>query len=199
VADPSRIFQPWWLPNPGIGDELVFGALSAWDVVYLDGTALPGISEVKPGRGHSLQIKQSAGRHFATLTDSGYKPCDLIITTKIWTPTQWNLWQRYILPYIEPDPGPKYKLPTFNISHPATYSRRIDTISIEHILGPIYKGKGVVEFTLKCLDAKQDKTNATNTPKNAGITPFSNALTGNKNKPSGAPIPTKPPGPPANG
>lgn len=187
MADTGRVLQPFWLPIPGDYDE-PFIEIPPFNVVFVDGFAIPGVSNVEVSKAHSLSVKQSAGRHFATVTDQGYKPCDVIITTQIWTPKQWEIWQLNILPLLEPDPGGKYALPTVNISNPVTYARRIDAITVEAITGPTDKGKGIREFKIKAINfAKQSK--ATNTPKQAGISPFSNALTGKGNKPSSQEIP----------
>jgi hypothetical protein len=191
MADTGRVLQPWWHANPGPGDEPFNGITNPWDIVYLNGFALPGVSKVQPGRGHKLNIKSSAGKHFATVTDEGYEPCDLLIMNEFYSPLHWQIWQLNILPMLEPDPGGKYEFPTLQIAHPATYARRITAIQVKHILGPVMKTGGIQTFTLRCIDFNKSKTNATNTPKNAGVTPFSNALVNKSNKPSKAPIPTK--------
>ena len=192
MADTGRVLQPWWFPNPGPFDEPFFPINNPWDVVFLNGFAIPGISKVTPGRGHKLNIKSSAGKHFATVTDEGYEPCDLLIVNSFYSPLQWQIWQLNILPIIEPDPGGKYEFPTVNIAHPAAYARRIDAIQVKHILGPVLDyDRKIATFTLRCIDFNKSKTNATNTPKNAGVTPFSNALVNKGNKPSRAPIPAK--------
>jgi len=188
MADTGRVLQPWWHPTPLAADEPFFPITNPHDVLYINGFALPGITEVKPGRGHSLHVKQSAGKHYATVTDQGYKPCDVIITNRIWTPLHWQIWQLNILPILEPDPSGKYELPTVQVSHPDLYVRRIDAITIEHILGPIRHGDFRV-FEIKAMDFNQSNKNATNTPKGAGLKQFSNALTGKNQKPSTSPIP----------
>jgi hypothetical protein len=192
MANGNRVAMPWWHLKPNYpGDEPFIQITNPWDIVVIDTFSLPGLSKVRISRGHSIEVKNSAGKHFATMTDHGYKPCDVIITTRIWTPSQWYVWQTLVLPYIEPDPSDKYKLPTVNLFHPAAQARRIQAISIENIEGPTEKERGIYEFTIKGLEFAQSKTNATNTPKNAGVTPFSNALVNKGNKPSKAPIPTK--------
>jgi hypothetical protein len=191
MADTARILQDWWYPKPGRFDEPQFECRSPWDICYLNGFALPYVSKVQVARGHSLAVKQSAGKHYATVTDQGYEPCDLVITCEYYSPLHWQIWQLNILPMIEPDPGGKYELPTVQIAHPAAYARRITAITVKNIMGPIDKGRGIHSMILKCLDFNKSKTNATNTPKNAGITPVSNALVSKGNPPSKAPIPTK--------
>jgi hypothetical protein len=193
MADTGRVLQSWWYPNPGDFDEPFIGITNPWDIVYLNGFAIPGVSKIQPGRGHKLNIKSSAGKHFATVTDEGYEPCDLVIMNEFYSPKHWEIWQLNILPMIEPDPGGKYEFPTVTIAHPAAYARRITAIQVKHILGPVLKGKGLATFTLRCIDFNSSKTNATNTPKNAGVAPFSNALVSKDKKPSHEPIPTKPP------
>ena len=93
MADNGRILQPYWYPNPLPRDEAFINFDDPWTQVILDGFTLPGVSQVEVSRSHSLNVKASAGKHFATVTDQGYKPCDVIITTVFWTPIQWQIWQ----------------------------------------------------------------------------------------------------------
>ena len=188
MAETNRILQPWWYPNPLPSDEQFIYIVDPWTQPRLNGITIPGIWNVEVSRSHSLSVKQSAGKHFATVTDQGYKPCDLIIEGFIWTPMQWQIMQLNILAMLEPDPGAKYALPTVTIDHPGANARGINAITIETIVGPKDKGKGMRGFTFKFLQF-QKNSKATNTPKSAGITPFSNALTGKDNKPSGQKIP----------
>jgi len=184
----TRLTMPWWYPNPLAADESFIDiSQDPWSQCVLNDFALPGITTVEISKGPNINKKQTAGKHFATFTGSGYKPAELIITTIFWTPVQWQLWQIRILPLIEPHPGPHYKLPTVTIYHPATLARLISAVTIENVTGPTDKGKGIREFKIKCSEFGKSNTVATDTPKIAG---FSNALTGKDAKPSGQKIPT---------
>ena len=187
--------QPWWYESPVGEDQLIWRIVSnPWDLVYIDGFLLPGISKIEISKSHKLDVKASAGRHFSTITDQGYKPCDVVITTTIWTPYQWGIWQANILPMIEPPPtkGYKEKLHSYSISNPASHARQIEAITIETISGPtIGHVVGTREMKIKALEWSKNSNLATKTPKSSGvgIKSFTNALTGAN--PATAPIPTR--------
>jgi hypothetical protein len=171
--------------------------VNPWDVVFLNGFALPGVSKVEVSGARKLDVKQSAGRHFSTVTDMGYKPIDVIVTTTIWTPQQWIDWQLNILPMIEPLPNATYskKPDSYNIVHPATQSRGVQAICIETLTGPhpSHLGWSAREFKIKAIQwSKAFQASATNTVKGGAINPQSNAQTGNKNKPSKIKVPAAP-------
>lgn len=189
MADTNRILTPMWYPSPGSFDEPFIQIDDPWFQPFINGMKIPGVSNVEVSRSHSLNVKASAGKHFATVTDQGYKPSDVIITTTLWTPQQWEIYQLNILAIVEPDPGAKYALPTVTIDHPGTAARGITSITIETITGPKDKGKGIREFQWKCLQFQKSDSKATNTPKAAGIAPFANALTGKGQKPSDQKVP----------
>lgn len=170
--------QPWWYIREVPENQLISSAeLSPWDVVFINGVALPGVSNVEISGGPKLDPKQSAGKHFATITEQGYKPCDLIITTIFWTPTQWFDWQNIIFPMIEPPPikNKKSTIPnSYIISHPVTHTRGIEAISIANITGPNKSSiVGAKEVKIKAYQWSADfqNTKATNTPKGAGPKP----------------------------
>lgn len=181
--------QNIWYPSPGPYDEPFLNVEDLWFQPFINGMKIPGVSNVEISRSHSLNVKASAGKHFATVTDQGYKPSDVVITTTLWTPQQWEIYQLNILAIVEPDPGAKYALPTVTIDHPGTAARGITSITIETITGPKDKGKGIREFQWKCLQFQKSDSKATNTPKAAGIAPFANALTGKGQKPSDQKVP----------
>lgn len=190
--------QPWWYTKEVPENILISGAeLSPWDIVFINGVELPGISNVEVSGGPKLDVKQSAGKHYSTITDQGYKPCDLIITTIFWTPVQWFDWQNIILPMLEPPPKKNSKNTTpnaYTVSHPATHARSIEAITIANITGPNKSSiVGAKEMKIKAYQWSGDFQNskATNTPKGAGgLANRGNALTG-KNSPSTVKTPAK--------
>jgi hypothetical protein len=187
--------QPWWFEQVLSEEMLIHRVISnPWDIVYIDGVALPGISDVKCSKGPKLDVKNSAGRHFATITAQGYKPCDVVITTLIWTPYQSGIWQAIVLPILEPEPTASYtaKPQAHAISHPVTHMRRVEAITIENIEGPS-KGPlvGSKQFVIKALQWSKDfQGKATVTAKSAGVNPHTNALT--TKDPKHAPVPSRP-------
>lgn len=192
----GKTMQPWWISKEPPENQLITGAeLSPWDIVFINNISLPGISNVEVSGGPKLDPKQSAGKHYATITEQGYKPCDLIITTIFWTPSQWFLWQAVILPMIEPPPdkNKKDKNPNaYTISHPATHVRNIEAISIANITGPNKSSiVGAKEMKIKAYQWSADFQNikATKTPNGSGLlTKRANAMAG-RDDPNKVPTP----------
>lgn len=190
--------QPWWYVRDIPENMLISGAeLSPWDIVYINGVELPGISNVEVTGGPKLDIKPSAGKHYSTITSQGYKPCDILITTIFWTPSQWMDWQGIILPMLEPPPKKNSKSTNLNsylISHPVTHARNIEAITIATISGPNKANiTGAKEMKIKAYQWSNDfqDVKATNTPKGAGKpADRGNAMTG-RNNPSGVSTPAK--------
>ena len=193
----SKTLQPFWMQHPLPENFLVWNPIiNPWDIVYLNGLALPGISKVEVSGSRKLDVKKSAGRHFAVVTDNGYKPIDVTITTQIWTPQQWQLWQLNILPMIEPLPNDTYKNKTnsFTIVNPIAQARGVQAICIETLTGP-HPGHlaQLREMKIKALQwDKAFQASATNTVKSGGINPQSNAQTGKGKNPNSTKVPGTP-------
>lgn len=91
---------PFWDPAPAgavdiDGHELLYGEgptfmENPWDVVYFDGSPLPGLCEIKAEQELQVDQKKSAGSDGARLTLGGYVPGPIIISMTIWTHAQWN-------------------------------------------------------------------------------------------------------------
>ena len=121
-----------------------WGMINPWNILKVMGSTgggwitVPGITDVKPTSTQKLDKKRSAGKNFSTLTTEGLEPCDLIITTRIWTPNQWVIWQLNVWPIIRPLPGTSAdKHPKLIwISHPASNFHDIQGITVETIEGP---------------------------------------------------------------
>jgi hypothetical protein len=150
--------QPWWYQNELPESSLIppgqppYGGINnPWDIVKIAGIVLPGVSKVEVSSAIKINVKESAGKNFSYLTSEGYKPCDVIITTTIWTPEQWRDWQLNVLPNIKPLPA-KQKLSSLalSIEHPACAAQYIFAICIETISGPTNSSeKGAKEFKIK--------------------------------------------------
>lgn len=68
-----------------------------WDKVYLGGTALPGICEVKGLAQLELDKKKQKGTNGLTLTVTGYQPGPFEVVCTVWTQAQWE----YLLGWID--------------------------------------------------------------------------------------------------
>lgn len=186
---------PYWYPNPHQFDDLTFESpANPWDVCSLNGVVLPGLSKVKVGKGRKLDVKQPPGSHGATITDQGYKPAPVEIIVTVWAYKHWVAMNGLFNGSnpslnLEPKPNANYVAPTATIDHPATASRQVASIIIEHIDGPDDSSsvKGAKEYKFKCLQFfPPPKVNATNTPQGT-VNPQPNALT--PKDPSSNPIP----------
>jgi hypothetical protein len=162
---------PFW-DEPLMGIEPGNARLSPWDVVYIAGQALPGISRVTGKRGKRYDLKKVKGTDFAKLTKQGYEPAEIRITEQIWTPQQLHALE-LIMPMLEAPPlvskdGTQLAL---EIRYPTLDLRGLNSVVIKEIslLHPS-SIKGVWEQDITCLEYKPDtgKRDATATVDGSG-------------------------------
>jgi hypothetical protein len=185
----------FWQPQATPFDTYDLSGATAFDLVSLSGSALPGICKVDVEKARKLDIKQNAGSHGATITDQGYKPAKVTITQTIWSPTQWANLQA-LWTALEPIPGTSYAAPSVTITHPAAQLHGVDSIIIEEITGPKPSTmfKGALEIVYKCVQFfPPPKLPATNTPKGSVAAPKgANDLAAKPPDPSKNPLPAAP-------
>src|SRR6267142_782112 len=64
--------------------------LSAWDVIYLNGTRAPGIVRLEGGRHVGLDIKRVIAQLVPDSTILNFDPVPFQMILTLWTPGQWK-------------------------------------------------------------------------------------------------------------
>jgi hypothetical protein len=82
------------LPNFSTDEDVrLFGnRLDAWNVLVLQGRAVPGKAELRGGQGAELAVdkKKARGASGATLTMGGREPARATVRLTLWTAAQWG-------------------------------------------------------------------------------------------------------------
>jgi hypothetical protein len=96
--------SPFWDDITDEGYEGEVYSTRAWDLVILGDDKVPGICKVRATPSHKVDTQKAAGRDGAALVERGYTPAAVDIEVTLWTPGQWEAWQK-LLPKIWRRPG----------------------------------------------------------------------------------------------
>lgn len=191
-AATGAVFQVFWDDPPydySTGKPLgIVGDMygkSPWDKVSLNGTFLPGVWDATGTPAIQLDVQKPNGFDGAALVSRGYVPAGITITGRIWTPEQWQEWQR-ILPTFWSPPN-KYavndqkrqtgqiqgKQRAVAVIHPGLNAMNIHTLVIKQITPPEQTGeKGVRQIKIIAVEyvpEPQKKKNAIKKADGTGI------------------------------
>jgi len=145
------------------------GTDNPWDTFIIVETRVPGISKVKATRNKDVDVKKPKGAKGAAITFGGDSPADVSVEVQIWTPAQWEAFQRTILPLVDPPKPEAYPAP-LTCQHPELALKRVKSlfftaapdIDIENGIGTVtLKAK---EWFAKPKKVKQKKPPVVRSP-----------------------------------
>lgn len=132
-----------------------------WDVVSIGGVRFPGVSTIKGLPTLSYDAKKGGGIDGGTVTVSGHMPGPIDVECRIWTPSQWEIFQREVLPQIwrKPDKDTPTKKRTASvendllktIAYPALTPYGITTVVVVGVSVPETTEPGVKVVRVKCI------------------------------------------------
>jgi hypothetical protein len=149
-----------------------------WDRVRLGGVYLPGVSTVKGLPTLSFDKKKAGGVDGATITVNGYLPGPIDVECRMWTPSQWKLFQDNVAPRIWRLPNKdSRKIPgdalAMDISHPSLDVWKISSVIVLGVSVVETSEPGVKVVKIKCVQhvptkaksqTKTAKASASNAP-----------------------------------
>jgi hypothetical protein len=149
----------------------------------LAGYALPGRAAVDGSAKKRLQVMKANGADGGALVERGYTPGELDIDLTMWTPEQWDTWQR-ILPVVfrkpnkldlkdhkEQKTGAKQsdlettKTSSVSIVNWKAQSLNIATVIVTQVGLPKENADGSVTVTIKCTEYVPPKKGAKAKPR----------------------------------
>lgn len=161
-------------------------ASNAWDTVKVGGVPLPGICSVKGLPTLAFEKKKAGGVDGAAITVNGYLPGPIDIECRMWTPSQWRLFQNEVAPKI-------WTRPNSGKVNPATLAKDVvhPAFAVWGIRSVVVLGVSVIEpagepgirvIKIKCVeyvptvDKPKTKTakGSTNVPTDRHFQPASN-------------------------
>lgn len=143
-----------------------------WDICHLAGRLVPGIARVRVKRGRNVDQRELIGQ-MASTTFLSYKPSEVTIEVTMWTDDHLRdleLLLRDIEPVREkeimrvslasghitiggkPAGGKGVGPQPVRIDSPATDLRRVDSIFVMSIDGPVHKGQGIWTLTIHAAE-----------------------------------------------
>lgn len=131
---------PLWQDEPG-----------TWDVVVLNGVALPGVARVTTdGASSGLDVRTAPKSHYATLVDQGYRAArgtiDLVLGfegTSAGYGSAADQWSRWLTVLETIRPRKAATRNAFTVSHPALKMLGISKVYITRVGPPEGEGPGV--------------------------------------------------------
>jgi hypothetical protein len=181
-----------------------------WDILFLNGTRVPGKSAVKVNPKHVIDCKKSTSQDGGPTIARGHEAARVEITITIWTPEQWKDLQ-VLMESLWRKPGQplrvKGEAKAIDISHPKCRKWGVTGILIESPSGPDDgPEKGSMVVSLKCIQyiapPKQKKTDVIAPAKGKGparLPAYDAALNGGKKPPSETDALARPPVAPRQG
>ena len=184
--------QPWW--GPATGCEGPTYATSPYDLVVIDGRKTPGMATVSASPKRKIDAKKSAGKDGATNTSQGNDAVVIAVAVTIWTPDQWEVYQRDVQERLWPAGGTTKQPPTtVSLYHPDLALWKIAYGNVEGgqtpTPGPAWP---IRVFTFRFREARdpalrRSKKNVTTTPDAPPILPQYDATNPPANAPQARP------------
>ncbi len=118
-----------------------------WDVVTFNGSVkTPGIAEVTATPSRAVDKRKPQAGDGASVTLHGYNPAQIELRIRVWTPPQFAVLQRDILPLLWPPASKAGKAAAIDVSHPLLALFRIRSMVVE---SPVFqKGQAAQEKVL---------------------------------------------------
>jgi hypothetical protein len=126
-----------------------------WDILFLNGTRVPGKSMVKVNPKHVIDCKKSTSQDGGPTITRGHEAARVDITITVWTPEQWK-WLQVLMDSLWRKPGQplrvKGETKAIMISHPKCAMWGVTSVLIESPSGPDDgPEKGSMVVSLKCI------------------------------------------------
>jgi hypothetical protein len=102
--------QPWW--GPATGCEGPLYSPSPYDIVLIDGRKTPGVATVSAAPKRKVDAKKTAGKDGTTNTSQGNDAVVIAVQVLLWTPDQWEVYQRDVQEKLWPAGGTTKQPPT---------------------------------------------------------------------------------------
>jgi len=123
---------PFWLPDGGQDGELY--ASTAWDILFVEGVGVAGLTECSGAPERKADKQSPAGKSGGAPVLHGRKPVTFETTTKIWTAPQWDQWQG-IQDAFWPKAGAGL-VKAVDIAHPYLANAGIRSAICQSVVGP---------------------------------------------------------------
>lgn len=91
---------------------------SQWMLLQVGEVVVPGLTYVEGNLTRDVQVKKAKGKDGATITDNGYQPASFSTVTQIWSDSQWDEYQRTVVPLLDPRKKGKERT-AHRLSHPS--------------------------------------------------------------------------------
>jgi hypothetical protein len=104
-----------------------------WDKCKLAGVQVPGATEVIVSPKQKIEALKVHGVDGGPTIERGHEATKLVIEVKIWTPSQWRLWQE-LLAIIWRQPGKASRL-----DDALARDQKKNGVAIEHVKTAVYK------------------------------------------------------------
>lgn len=168
-------------------------APEAYNTVTLAGRPLPGVVNVKVDRGRKIDKKSPSGNDGAVTTDKGAEAGTLTITWTIWDDVNQTVTDAMfaeaeeILARLSPPAGSTVRPEPLQVAHPVARLLGMKAVVVEKVSGQDVDDKGLLVFTLSCIEWSPPKPKGTKTPKKADF--YDDGLTADQNRAVGLGIP----------
>lgn len=123
---------------------------SGWDTVRIGGDVLPGLWEIECAPKLEVDLKKSAGKDGAHITDKGYEPARVNIRGRIGTPDDWVTWCGMVDKFHPRKHGGARN--PLSIDHPGLRMIGVTRISIVQISTPRINRDGVAELSMEAVE-----------------------------------------------
>ncbi len=151
---------PFWQPVGGQSGQTFMD--TPWDILFVEGTGAPGITECSGAPERKADKQSPAGKNGGAPVLHGRKPATFETTTRIWTPDQWDTWQG-IQEAFWPKGGAG-TVQAVDLYHPYLSGLGIRSGIAQSVTGPIVVN-GVGTMKVKWLEfVKGGKKSATKRP-----------------------------------
>jgi hypothetical protein len=166
TADPLNLAVPAW-PGADESEDISndTGERSAWDVVVMAGTELPGIAKVSGLIAQKIDVKEAPERSGATLTHLGAQPATWDIELTMWTARHLRDWD-LVVPFISPKSrGAGGRPRVLDVVHPALELHGIRRAYVRQ-LSMLQPGSqpGTWTTRLSCIEWRPSTPSAASTP-----------------------------------
>ncbi len=135
---------------------------TAWDILFIEGTGVAGITECSGAPERKADKQSPAGKSGGAPVLHGRKPATFETTTRIWTSPQWNQFQG-VMSTIWPKAGAG-PVQAVDIYHPYLANLGIKSAIAQSVVGPVIVN-GVGTIKIKWLEfVPTSKKSATKRP-----------------------------------
>lgn len=168
---------PFWDSNES-GYEGPDYAENDWDTIFFNGEQWPGVITAECRTTMKIDVKEPSGGDGSVLIERGYRSGTIVITVKLWTPSQWKLFQE-LLPKVWRPPGKPWStedtkartMKGIHVSSAPLGALKIYSILIKDVEGPLMAPEfGARIWRINAVQFFEGKGDVTRKAKGAGHT-----------------------------